>query len=108
MARAGAAHTARVQCIAEIARTLMKAYDERAAVNVNKLKQAVAAKYGLPATPKLIELIAALPEDYRDKLAPYLRAKPVRSASGVAVVAVMSKPHRCPHLAFTGSICVYW
>jgi elongator complex protein 3 len=36
-----------------------------------------------------------------------LRAKPVRSASGIAVVAVMSKPHRCPHIATTGAICVY-
>lgn len=39
--------------------------------------------------------------------APRLRAKPVRTASGIAVVAVMSKPHRCPHIATTGNICVY-
>lgn len=38
---------------------------------------------------------------------PRLRAKPVRTASGIAVVAVMSKPHRCPHIATTGNICVY-
>jgi elongator complex protein 3 len=25
----------------------------------------------------------------------------------VAVVAVMCKPHRCPHVAMTGNICVY-
>ncbi|CAI7884311.1 unnamed protein product [Closterium sp. NIES-54] len=37
----------------------------------------------------------------------WLRAKPVRTASGIAVVAVMSKPHRCPHIATTGNICVY-
>ena len=36
-----------------------------------------------------------------------LRAKPIRTASGIAVVAVMSKPHRCPHIATTGNICVY-
>jgi elongator complex protein 3 len=36
----------------------------------------------------------------------WLRAKPVRTASGVAVVAVMCKPHRCPHVAMTGNICV--
>ncbi|KAM2389531.1 hypothetical protein ACFXTH_038825 [Malus domestica] len=34
-------------------------------------------------------------------------AKTVRTASGIAVVAVMSKPHRCPHIATTGNICVY-
>ena len=24
----------------------------------------------------------------------------------IAVVAVMCKPHRCPHITFTGNICV--
>ena len=67
----------------------------------------MAAKHGLHAIPKLIEIIAALPEQHRERLAPFLRTKPVRSASGVAVVAVMCKPHRCPHLAFTGSVCAY-
>lgn len=38
---------------------------------------------------------------------PILRTKPVRTASGIAVVAVMSKPHRCPHIATTGNICIY-
>jgi len=36
-----------------------------------------------------------------------IRAKPVRTASGIAVVAVMCKPHRCPHISMTGNICVY-
>jgi histone acetyltransferase (RNA polymerase elongator complex component) len=36
-----------------------------------------------------------------------IRAKPIRTASGIAVVAVMCKPHRCPHIAMTGNICVY-
>ncbi len=54
-----------------------------------------------------MEILAALPEHRREHLVPYLRAKPVRSASGVAVVAVMTKPHRCPHIATTGAVCVY-
>ena len=28
----------------------------------------------------------------------------MRTASGIAVVAVMCKPHRCPHINFTGNI----
>jgi hypothetical protein len=47
-------------------------------------------------------MIAAVPEEHRALLLPQLRAKPVRTASGIAVVAVMSKPHRCPHIATTG------
>lgn len=57
--------------------------------------------------PKLVEIIAAVPEEQREKLLPRLKAKPVRTASGIAVVAVMSKPHRCPHIATTGNICIY-
>lgn len=57
--------------------------------------------------PKLVDIIAALPEEVRPMLLPRLKAKPVRTASGIAVVAVMSKPHRCPHIATTGNICVY-
>ena len=66
-----------------------------------------AARYGVEKVPKLVDIIAAVPEEQRTALMPRLRAKPVRSASGIAVVAVMSKPHRCPHIATTGAICVY-
>ena len=44
-----------------------------------------ARKYGLEREPKLVELIAALPDALRPTLAPLLRAKPVRTASGIAV-----------------------
>ena len=57
--------------------------------------------------PRVSDIIAAIPEEYKHKLLPFLRQKPVRTASGVAVVAVMSKPHRCPHIAMTGNVCVY-
>ena len=54
-----------------------------------------------------MDIIAAVPAQYKKVLVPKLRAKPVRTASGIAVVAVMCKPHRCPHINFTGNICVY-
>ena len=57
--------------------------------------------------PKLVDIIATIPTDYKSRLLPYVKAKPIRTASGVAVVAVMSKPHRCPHIAMTGNVCVY-
>lgn len=69
---------------------------------ITKTKQ-ISRKYGLPRAPKLVEMIAAVPEEHRATLLPQLRAKPVRTASGIAVVAVMSKPHRCPHIATTGA-----
>ncbi|KAF8758593.1 Elongator complex protein 3 [Rhizoctonia solani] len=48
-----------------------------------------------------------VPEEHKKALLPKLKARPIRTASGIAVVAVMCKPHRCPHIAMTGNICVY-
>ena len=79
----------RARALAEITAALLAALHARAHVNIARLKQQAAARHNLPTIPKLIELIAALPEEYLDRLAPFLRTKPVRSASGVAVVAVM-------------------
>ncbi|KAI8802417.1 hypothetical protein BJ742DRAFT_833003 [Cladochytrium replicatum] len=75
--------------------------------NLNGIRARVAKRYKLSTQPKLVEIIAAIPEQHRASLIPLLRAKPVRTASGIAVVAVMCKPHRCPHIAMTGNICVY-
>ena len=98
----------RVSAIAEIVAALVSRGDEEGyGLNLNALKNATARKYKLSKAPKLTELIAAVPVEHRDQLMPKLRAKPVRTASGVAVVAVMSKPHRCPHIATTGNVCVY-
>ena len=72
-----------------------------------RLKGLTARKYGLATQPRLVDIIAAVPPAYKDALLPKLKAKPVRTASGIAVVAVMCKPHRCPHVTFTGNICVY-
>jgi len=34
----------------------------------------------------MVDIIAAIPENYKNLLTPYLKVKPVRTASGVAVV----------------------
>ncbi|KAM3854502.1 elongator complex protein 3 isoform 2-T2 [Vipera latastei] len=93
--------------IADVIKQLIDAHDEGKDVNLNKIKTRTAAKYGLSAQPRLVDIIAAVPPQYRKVLVPKLKAKPIRTASGIAVVAVMCKPHRCPHINFTGNICVY-
>eukprot|EP00536_Pseudo-nitzschia_multiseries_P005656 jgi/Psemu1/190936/e_gw1.108.77.1 len=90
-----------------VVQDLIKAYDAGDTLNFTKLKGTAAKKYKLQGIPKLADILQALPISYRAKLLPFLQTKPVRSASGVAVVAVMSKPHRCPHIAYTGNVCVY-
>lgn len=98
---------ARVRAITEIVSAMVDACRKNQHVDLNQLKMQACRKYQLAKAPKLVEMIAAVPEGERELVLPRLRAKPVRTASGIAVVAVMSKPHRCPHIATTGNICVY-
>lgn len=93
--------------IAEIIQELLQAHHENRDVNLNRLKTKIASKYGLETSPRLVDIIAAVPTESKKILYPKLKSKPVRTASGIAVVAVMCKPHRCPHINMTGNICVY-
>uniref|UniRef100_A0A672Q2N8 Elongator complex protein 3 n=1 Tax=Sinocyclocheilus grahami TaxID=75366 RepID=A0A672Q2N8_SINGR len=93
--------------IADVIKQLVEAHEQGRDINLNKVKTKTSAKYGLSAQPRLVDIIAAVPPHYRRALVPKLKAKPIRTASGIAVVAVMCKPHRCPHISFTGNICVY-
>jgi elongator complex protein 3 len=96
-----------VNAVAAVVAGLIKAYENQVPINLSKMKTEIGKKHKLSNTPKLVDIIAAVPEEYKASLLPYIKAKPVRTASGVAVVAVMSKPHRCPHIAMTGNVCVY-
>ncbi|XP_075988773.1 elongator complex protein 3 [Anticarsia gemmatalis] len=93
--------------ISEIIQELLVAHRQGKDVNLNKMKTRISSKYGLGTSPRLVDIIAAVPADAKKILLPKLKAKPIRTASGIAVVAVMCKPHRCPHINFTGNICVY-
>lgn len=93
--------------IGEIIQELLQAHAEKKDVNLNRMKSRLSSKYGLESSPRLVDIIAAVPQDAKKILLPKLRAKPIRTASGIAVVAVMCKPHRCPHINMTGNICVY-
>eukprot|EP01102_Stenamoeba_stenopodia_P015847 TRINITY_DN5471_c0_g1_i1.p1 TRINITY_DN5471_c0_g1~~TRINITY_DN5471_c0_g1_i1.p1 ORF type:complete len:564 (+),score=140.66 TRINITY_DN5471_c0_g1_i1:303-1994(+) len=96
-----------LKTISEIVSMLIQAHKEGKDVNLTKVKGDISRRNGLSSQPKSIDIIAAIPEEYKKELVPKLKAKPIRTASGIAVVAVMSKPHRCPHIAMTGNICVY-
>ncbi|MCJ1306981.1 Elongator subunit [Agyrium rufum] len=76
-------------------------------LNLNSLVAQTSKKHKLSNQPALTAIIAAVPEHYKKYILPKLIAKPIRTSSGIAVVAVMCKPHRCPHIAYTGNICVY-
>ena len=96
-----------VLCIGDIINELVTANEEGRDVQLNSLKSRISSRYGLESSPRLVDIIAAVPHEHKKTLLPKLKAKPVRTASGIAVVAVMCKPHRCPHINMTGNICVY-
>lgn len=54
-------------------------------------------RYGLKALPSKSTILSFLPKGECKGLQKLLRTKPVRTASGIAVIAVMSKPFPCPH-----------
>jgi len=93
--------------ISSIVQGLIDAYEDGSPLNFTKLKGDAARKYKLKGIPRMADILQSIPLEYRSTLWPFLKTKPVRTASGVAVVAVMSKPHRCPHIAMTGNVCVY-
>eukprot|EP01130_Rhizamoeba_saxonica_P013847 TRINITY_DN5957_c0_g1_i1.p1 TRINITY_DN5957_c0_g1~~TRINITY_DN5957_c0_g1_i1.p1 ORF type:complete len:559 (-),score=118.28 TRINITY_DN5957_c0_g1_i1:102-1736(-) len=96
-----------MKTITQIVNELIVLVKEGKSINLSKLKNQFSSANGLAKIPKTIEIIAAIPKRHRSTLLPRIKAKPVRTASGIAVVAVMSKPHRCPHIATTGNVCVY-
>lgn len=95
-----------MQACSDIARTLIQIHEanENKDVNLNALRGQISRKYRLKTIPPLTAIIAAIPEHYKKYLLPKLIAKPIRTSSGIAVVAVMCKPHRCPHIAYV-SVC---
>ena len=86
----------------EIVQNLIKAHEDNVDINLTKLKSLISRKYGLKSLPRLVDIIAGIPLEYKNILIPKLKAKQIRTASGIVVVAVMCKPHRCPHINMTG------
>ena len=53
------------RCVNEIVGKLIIAHRENKDVNLNKLKCDISSKYGTASQPKLVDIIAAVPPDYR-------------------------------------------
>lgn len=71
--------------IGEIIQELLQAHEEKKDVNLNRMKSRISSKYGLESSPRLVDIIAAVPQEAKKILLPKLRAKPIRTASGVSV-----------------------
>ena len=73
-----------VLCIGDIINELIVAQEEGKDVQLNRMKTRLSAKYGLETSPRLVDIIAAVPHEHKKTLLPKLKAKPVRTASGVS------------------------
>ena len=60
-------------------------------------KRDVCSKHSSPKVPKNSDLLDRAPDGRRDELAAVVRRKPMRTASGVSPVAIMTSPENCPH-----------
>jgi elongator complex protein 3 len=82
------------QVCAELVERLLAGELERD--DLEAAKKEVCGKYSAPKVPRNSELLDFAGER-RDELEPVLRRKPVRTASGVSPVAIMTSPEGCPH-----------
>ncbi len=62
----------------------------------NEIKE-ICAKYSLERLPRNSEILSSATEKEFSILQKILLKKPVKSASGVTVIAIMPKPFACPH-----------
>jgi histone acetyltransferase, ELP3 family len=55
------------------------------------------SQYGSPKVPKNTDILAHASAANRDDVKSVVQRKPVRTASGVSPIAIMTSPHMCPH-----------
>lgn len=82
-----------------LARTLIKEIlnEKLTQDQFNKQKFRFMAKHKGSKVPSNADLLAYATSSERQKLKKVLTMKPVRDESGVSVVSIVTKPHRCPH-----------
>ncbi|MFW9922732.1 MAG: tRNA uridine(34) 5-carboxymethylaminomethyl modification radical SAM/GNAT enzyme Elp3 [Candidatus Thorarchaeota archaeon] len=69
----------------------------QSAHDLSKMKRDICKKYSLSSFPRNSDILKHTTTEEREIILPFLMKKPSRTLSGVAVVAVMSKPIACPH-----------
>ncbi|WP_267639895.1 tRNA uridine(34) 5-carboxymethylaminomethyl modification radical SAM/GNAT enzyme Elp3 [Haloarchaeobius amylolyticus] len=65
--------------------------------DVESAKLEACSRHSAPKVPKNSEILDHAPQERREELESVLMRKPVRTASGVSPVAIMTSPHMCPH-----------
>lgn len=66
-------------------------------IDLARAKKEIAARCSLKRLPRNSEILELASKAERPLVKEILQRKPVRTISGVAVIAVMTSPHACPH-----------
>jgi len=66
-----------------IASDLIKAHETGQAVSLNEIRNKWSKKFNYGGVPRLVDIISAVPDEYKKALLPKLKARPIRTASGV-------------------------
>jgi len=96
-----------LQAANEVAQYLIRCYEKGIYPDIHREKLRVLRRMSINRGLNNSEIIDAIPSSYKERLMPFIRKKPIRTASGVAVIAFMCKPHRCPHVEKSGFACSY-
>ncbi len=83
--------------IAELLIEAVKSGEVSSRGELQDRKIRLCGELGLKGVPPNSEILAEVLDEDRDLILPLLIKKPMRTASGTAVVAVMASPHPCPH-----------
>ncbi len=81
---------------------VLRSHPPASKAELHDAKLRLARAHGLRGLPSDASILRFLPQEERKAFEELLRIKPARTASGVAVVTVMTAPHACPH-----GVCVY-
>ncbi|GAB6880557.1 tRNA uridine(34) 5-carboxymethylaminomethyl modification radical SAM/GNAT enzyme Elp3 [Halorubrum gandharaense] len=65
--------------------------------NLESAKLDACSEFSSPKVPKNTDILDHAPADGREDVKEVVRRKPVRTASGVSPVAIMTSPKMCPH-----------
>ncbi|MCG3227783.1 MAG: tRNA uridine(34) 5-carboxymethylaminomethyl modification radical SAM/GNAT enzyme Elp3, partial [Candidatus Heimdallarchaeota archaeon] len=65
--------------------------------DLNQIKRTISKKYHLEKFPRNSDILAVCTEEERELLLPILIKRKVRTLSGVAIIAAMTRPWKCPH-----------
>ena len=80
----------------EISQSLLQITEPTKNYAKSEIKR-ICTKYSLDKIPKNYEILSTVDGKSYEKLQKILLKKPVKTASGVAVIALMPKPYACPH-----------